>query len=182
VNDPTQTVIHSSFETRRHFLKKTALVAAAAAGLDPFPPAAARGAETNQPILPWHRRTLRWGQTNITEIDPERYDLAWWRKYWKRTQTQGVIINAGGIVAYYPTRVPLHRQAEHLKGRDLFGELCRAAHEYGLAVVARMDSNRAHEDLYQAHPDWFALDKAGQPYKAGELFVACVNKSPRSKD
>ncbi len=58
--------------------------------------------------LPWYRRTLRWGQTNITEIDPPRYDLAWWRQHWKRTGTQGVIINAGGIFAYYPSRVPLH--------------------------------------------------------------------------
>ena len=37
-----------------------------------------------------------------------------------------MIVNAGGIVAYYPSRVPLHRPAEHLGGRDLFGELSRA--------------------------------------------------------
>ena len=125
--------------------------------------------------MPWFRRTLRWGQTNITELDPEQYDIGWWRKYWKRTQTQGVIINAGGIVAYYPSRVPLHRQAEHLNGRDLLGELCQAAHEDGLVVFARMDSNRAHEELYRAHPDWFALDRSGQPHRAGDLFVTCVN-------
>ena len=93
---------------------------------------------------PWYLRTYRWGQTNITERDPTRYDIPWWRTYWKRTQTQGVIINAGGIVAYYPSRVPFHRPADRLGGRDLFGELCRAAHEDGLVVLARMDSNRAH--------------------------------------
>jgi hypothetical protein len=71
--------------------------------------------------------------------------------------------------------VPLHRQAQRLGGRDLFGELCLAAHEDGLAVFARMDSNRAHEEFYRAHPDWFAMDAAGQPHKAGELFIACVN-------
>ena len=62
-----------------------------------------------------------------------------------------------------------------LGGRDLFGELCRAAHEDGLVVFARMDSNRAHEEFYRAHPDWFAADAAGRPHKAGELFVTCVN-------
>ena len=51
---------------------------------------------------PWYLRTYRWGQTNITELDPVQYDIAWWREYWKRTAVQGVIINAGGIVAYYP--------------------------------------------------------------------------------
>ncbi|HEY5911503.1 MAG TPA: alpha-amylase family protein [Verrucomicrobiae bacterium] len=135
----------------------------------------APGSKSNPNGQPWYRRTFRWGQTNITEIDPARYDISWWRKYWKRTRTQGVIINAGGIVAYYPSKVPFHKPAQFLGGRDLFGELCRAAHDDGLVVFARMDSNRAHEELYAAHPDWFAVDAEGKPYKAGELFVTCVS-------
>src|SRR5919202_1373770 len=98
-------------------------------------------AASAQPRTPWYRRTTRWGQTNITEKDPERYDIEWWRGQWKRTATQGVIINAGGIVAYYPSKFPLHHRAEFLKGRDLFGELTKAAHDDGLFVMARMDSN-----------------------------------------
>ena len=125
--------------------------------------------------IPWYRRVTRWGQTNITEKDPANYDVDWWRKYWRSTALQGVIINAGGIVAYYPSNVPLHRQAQYLEGRDLFGDLCRAAHEEDLAVFARMDSNRAHEDFYKAHPDWFAIDGKGEPYKAGDLFITCIN-------
>ena len=45
----------------------------------------------------------------------------------------------------------------------------------GLAVFARMDSNRAHEEFYKAHPDWFAIDEKGNPYKAGDLFITCIN-------
>lgn len=164
-------------ESRRTFLKQSSVLAAAWAAAQPVWSATA----TNEPqrrrsnALPWYRRTLRWGQTNITEADPSNYDISWWRSYWKRTQTQGVIVNAGGIFAYYPSQVPFHRPAQFLAGRDLFGELCRAAHEDRLAVFARMDSNRAHEELWSAHPDWFALDAAGKPYKAGELFVTCIN-------
>lgn len=126
-------------------------------------------------VLPWHRRTYRWGQTNITELDPTRYDIAWWRQHWKRTQVQGVIINAGGIFAYYPSKFPLHHRPEQLRERDLYGELAKAAHEDGLTVLARMDSNRAAEAFYRAHPDWFALDASGQPYRAGDLYVSCIN-------
>jgi len=162
-------------ESRRDFIKQTVLTTTALAAL----PSSWRSAgDASVPVkakAPWYRRTLRWGQTNITEIDPTRYDTAWWRKHWKRTHTQGIIVNAGGIVAYYPSRVPLHRPAQHLDGRDLFGELCRAAHEDGVVVFARMDSNRAHEEFYRAHPDWFAVDAAGKPHKAGELFITCVN-------
>lgn len=125
--------------------------------------------------VPWYRRAYRWGQTNITEKDPARYDIVWWRSYWKRTETQAVIINAGGIVAYYPSRFPLHHRAEFLGGRDLFGELTKAAHDDGLFVMARMDSNRADEDFFRAHPDWFARDREGQPYRAGDKFIACIN-------
>jgi hypothetical protein len=57
-------------------------------------------------------------------------------------QVQAVIINAGGIVAYYPSKFPLHHRAEFLGERDLFGELTKAAHDDGLYVMARMDSNR----------------------------------------
>ncbi len=164
-------------QTRRTFLKRTFSAAAvgAAGHLLPGCASTSPAAQPGRPATPWYRRTLRWGQTNITEIDPTHYDIAWWRQYWKRTCTQGVIINAGGIVAYYPSKFPLHHRAQFLNGRDLYGELAAAAHADGLAVLARMDSSRAHEDFHRAHPDWFAVDASGQPYRSGELYVACVN-------
>ena len=125
--------------------------------------------------VPWYRRVYRWGQTNITEIDPSRYDIEWWREHWRRTRIQGVVINAGGIVFYYPTRYRLGHQALYLNGRDLYGELAAAAHEQGLAVFARMDSNRIHEPFFTEHPDWSTRDSSGRPYRAGELYVTCIN-------
>lgn len=124
---------------------------------------------------PWYRRTLRWGQTNLTEIDPARYDAGWWREYWRRTRVQGVIVNAGGIVAYYPSRYPLHERSPYLGDRDLFGEIADLAHEDGLAVLARMDSNRAGERFHEAHPDWFCVDAEGRPLRASDRYIACVN-------
>ncbi len=104
-----------------------------------------------------------------------RYDIAWWRGHWKETQVQAVIINAGGIVAYYPSKFPLQHRAEFLNGRDLFGELTRAAHDDGIFVMARMDSNRTAEDFFQAHPDWFARDIDGNPYRAADKYITCIN-------
>ncbi len=151
--------------TRRDFVQ------ASAAGTT----AALTASAQNDASAPWYRRVRRWGQTNITERDPVRYDIAWWRDYWKRTLIQGVIINAGGIVAYYPSQFPLHHRAEFLNGRDLYGELAQAAHEDSLAVLARMDCNQTAEDFFRAHPDWFARDASGQPYRAADKYVTCVN-------
>ena len=150
--------------TRRSFIELSAAGALAAA--------ANRDAN-----VPWYRRALRWGQTNITERDPVRYDIPWWREYWKRTAIQGVIINAGGIVAYYPSKFPLQHRAEFLNGRDLYGELVAAARADGLAVVARMDSNRTAEDFFQTHPSWFARRKSGEPYRAEDKYVTCINSA-----
>lgn len=164
-------------ESRRSFIKKTcaAAVSVAGANLLTFSPKETASGDSKEESVPWYRRITRWGQTNITEKDPANYDISWWRSYWKRTQIQGIIVNAGGIVAYYPSKVPLHRQAQYLNRIDLFGNLCHAAHEDGIAVFARMDSNRTHEELFLAHPDWFASDYSGKPYKAGDLYITCVN-------
>ncbi|MCC6362003.1 MAG: Tat pathway signal protein [Bryobacterales bacterium] len=155
-----------SSSTRRGFLRRNLGAAAALA-------ASSQGSA--QGAVPWYRRAYRWGQTNITEKDPVRYDIEWWRLHWKRTEVQAVIINAGGIVAYYPSRFPLHHRAEFLHGRDLFGELTKAAHQDGIFVMARMDSNRTAEDFFRAHPDWFTRDAEGNPYRAADKYITCIH-------
>ncbi len=165
--------------TRRHFLQSAAGIAGI--GLIGWQDLAADDRPSGEASLraggklPWFKHSLRWGQTNLTELDPLRFDLNWYRRYWKDTALQGIVVNAGGIVAFYPTEVPHHRRAAKLGNRDLFGEIVHAAHEDGLSVFARMDSNRADEEFYRAHPDWFARDVEGKPYKVTDLYVACVN-------
>jgi hypothetical protein len=161
--------------SRRRFIKDTIAGAALVAGVPATLSGRTTAGQGSGATLPWYRRAYLWGQTNITEKDPIRYDIDWWRGYWKRTQVQAVIINAGGIVAYYPSKFPLHHRAEFLGGRDLFGELTKAAHADGIFVMARMDSNRTAEDFFKAHPDWFARDVNGQPYRAADKYVACIN-------
>ena len=161
--------------SRRRFIQGTVAGATLIGGPRDLFPASQSRDETASATTPWYRRAYLWGQTNITEKDPVRYDIDWWRGYWKRTQVQAVIINAGGIVAYYPSKFPLHHRAEFLGGRDLFGELTKAAHDDGIFVMARMDSNRTAEDFFKAHPDWFARDVNGQPYRAADKYVACIN-------
>ncbi len=42
-------------------------------------------------------------------------------------------------------------------------------------MIARMDSNRTTEDFFKAHPDWFARQQSGEPYRADDKYVTCVN-------
>ena len=124
--------------------------------------------------VPWHQRTFRWGQTNITELDAQTYDIEWWREHWKRTNVQGVVVNAGCIVAYYPSKYSLHYRAQFLNGRDLYGEINDVARQENLTVLARMDSNRATEEFFHERPEWFARDADGNPIRVGDRYTACI--------
>jgi hypothetical protein len=120
--------------------------------------------------LPWYKRTYRWAQTNFTEDDPVKADIGFWRDYWKRTGTQGVIINCGGIIAYYPSKFTGQHPATHLGGDDFYKRVSDAAREEGLEVIARMDINMYDGEFYKEHPEWSAIGKDGKP-----LMVACIN-------
>src|SRR5690349_20632073 len=107
-------------DSRRTFLLKSV---AAMALTTPAARAASAATQSERPeasrtladsATPWFRRTMRWMQTNIAELDATRYDIPFWRAHWARTHTQGIVVNAGSIVAYYPTQVPFHRRAELL--------------------------------------------------------------------
>jgi len=127
------------------------------------------------PDQKWYQKTYRWCQTNLTEIDAEVCDIEFWKKYWEENNIQGIVVNAGGIVAYYPSKYSLQYRSKYLKDKDLVKLFTDAAREKGIRVLARMDINRATEAFYQSHPQWFAQNKDGVPYTAGGRYLSCVN-------
>lgn len=112
----------------------------------------------------WYRRVRRWAQINLTEDDPVNFDFAFWRNYWKDNRVQGVIFNAGGDVAFYPTAVPGHQRAAFLGDRDFFGDLIRGCRAEGLIVMARL-AYRGTPELMQSHPEWLCVDAVGKQQK-----------------
>lgn len=114
---------------------------------------------------PWYQRAHRWMQVNTVETDPRDCDLEVWKKYWRDNGIEGTIVNAAGTVAYYPSSNPYQYRAKYLGERDYFADFCKAAREEGLVIVARMDSNQASAELYNAHPEWFCKDKNGNPMR-----------------
>ena len=93
---------HTSFN-RRDFLKTSALlVGTAAIGNQNHSQTRTRGdaGET------WFDKPMRWAQLVLVENDPGQYDPQFWLDYFKRTHSDAACLSAGGIVAYYPTKVP----------------------------------------------------------------------------
>ena len=126
---------------------------------------------------PWFGRPMRWAQLTLVENDPGQYDPKFWLDFFRRTHSDAATLSAGGCIAYYPTKVPLHYRSRWMKDGDPFGELCEGCRKLGMVVVARTDPHAVHQDVADAHPDWIAVDAAGRKrrhWAQPELWVTCA--------
>jgi len=131
----------------------------------------------------WVQEVMRFGQINMREFEPPHVDVGWWRDFFRRCGIQAATLNAGGIVAYYPTKLPYHWRSRWLGDRDVFGELVAMCNEEGIRVLARFDPSRMHQDFYYNHPDWFMVQADGNPLirrdrvtktTGPELYYTCI--------
>src|SRR5437867_4409629 len=155
---------------RREFLQGTAGAAWALAAAPPVAaePAAAGG---------WFDRPMRWAQLVLVENDPGSFDLNFWLDYFRRVHADAACLSAGGVVAYYPTEVPLHHRSAWLKGTDPFGDLVAGCRKLGMRILARTDPHAARQDVAHAHPDWIAVDGRGRKrrhWSNPDLWVTCA--------
>jgi hypothetical protein len=126
---------------------------------------------------PWYQNMRRCGQVNFNQQDPQNLDIASWVDYWSSLKLDALLLNAGGIMAFYPTKIPYHHRSQFLGDRDLFGDFAKAAKSRGIRVVARLDCNQAFEEALDAHPEWFRRQADGQPVRhaeSPELFATCM--------
>jgi len=126
---------------------------------------------------PWYETMLRCGQINFNEQDPLSMKADEWMDYFASLKVNAVLLNGGGIMAFYPTQVPYHHRSEYLGSRDLFGDMVAAARKREMRVVARMDCNYAYEEAFQAHPEWFQRNADGTPTRHSEcdwLYKTCM--------
>src|SRR5437762_2175258 len=140
--------------SRREFLEISAL--AAFTGRSPAgsaPPPEEAG---------WFDRPMRWAQLTLVEDDPARYDPQFWLDYFKRIHADAACLSAGGCVAYYPTKIRLHYRSAWMGDSDPFGKLVSGCRTLDMIVIARTDPHAAHQDVYDAHPDWIAVDAEGR--------------------
>jgi len=121
------------------------------------------------------REPVRWVQTNLREtdarMDPKRVvgQIADFR-------ANVLHFSMGGIVAFYPTRVPFHYPSPYLpEGRDLMGEIVGLAHARGIRVVGRFDLSKTRKEVFDAHPEWFFRKANGDPVIYNGLYSTCIN-------
>jgi hypothetical protein len=154
-------------------MNRRTLLKAGLAGL----PLASSASALAAPEVPWQREIRRLGQLNMTEHDPVALNVEEWADYWASLKVDAVLVSVTGILAFYQTKVPFHREGKFLGDRDFFGDCCAAAKKRGLHVIARMSPDLNWEDAVQAHPEWFQRDAQGGVAPHSEdprLFRTCM--------
>jgi hypothetical protein len=130
------------------------------------------------PDAGWFDRPMRWAQLNLTEDDPAKMNVAFWLDYFKRIHADGTCLTAGGVVAFYPTKIPLHRPSRWLAGHESFyPDLVAGCRKLNMVVLARTDPHATYQDVYDAHPDWIAVDASGQKrrhWEMPDMWVTCA--------
>ena len=122
-------------------------------------------------------QAMRWAQLAFVENDPGNYDPDFWLSYFKRVHAQGVLLSAGGVVAFYPTKVPFHHRSQWMGNTDPLGYLVNGCRKMNMAIILRTDPHATRQDAMDAHPGWIAVTADGKKRKHWanpDLWVTCA--------
>jgi hypothetical protein len=142
--------------TRRDFLETAAAAAA-------FAVASPGGAAPFSSSAEWFDRPMRWAQLNLVEDDVAKMDRQYWLDYFRRIHADALCLSAGGVVAFYPTKIQYHHRSQWLDGHEDFWPVMLAGcRKQNMVVLARTDPHATYNDVAEAHPDWISVGPDGK--------------------
>lgn len=121
----------------------------------------------------WSRNNLRLVQNNLREVDAD-LDVDILIAELKAFQANVLMMNAGGMFAFYPSKLQYQYVTPYLK-KDLLGEAIEKAHANGIRFIARFDFSKAHESIFLQQPDWFYRNKEGREVNYNGIVHTCLN-------
>jgi len=127
------------------------------------------------PALPWWKQNnLRVIQTNLPDYEAASLDADSVVKDLQDFSANVLLINAGGIMAFYPTKLDFQYTNPYMKPRTL-GDIIRKCHERGIHVIVRFDFSRVQESIFKAHPDWCYISPKGERIINSDMYVVSIN-------
>ena len=122
----------------------------------------------------WHTKQWRLIQTNMREIDMRDIDAGQVVADLQAFKANVVMVNAAGIIASYPTKLPFHFQSPFLTGDSLL-DVIDACHAAGIRVFARTDFSKVRRPIYAEHPDWAYRTADGDIVDYNGDVHVCIN-------
>lgn len=121
----------------------------------------------------WERNNLRLIQTNLREVDAAM-DVDRLISELQQFSANVLMMNAGGIFAFYPTKLEYQYRTPYLE-KDLLREALDKTHAAGMKFIARFDFSKAHESLFARKPDWFYRTREGREVNYNGIVHTCIN-------
>ncbi len=121
----------------------------------------------------WKANNLRLIQTNLPayeaglNVDSLIADLRYF-------SANVLLINAGGIMAFYPTKLDFQYTNPYMK-YNMLGDVIEKCHKLAIKVIVRFDFSRVHESIFKAHPDWCYISPSGERIINDDMYLISIN-------
>lgn len=122
----------------------------------------------------WKKNNLRVIQTNLPDYEAVKLNADSLVKDLKYFSANTLIINAGGIMAYYPTQLDFHYRNPYTRPNTL-SDVVAKCHAAGIKVIVRFDFSRIHKSIFEKHPDWCYISPKGERMINDEMYVVSIN-------
>ncbi|MCF0053558.1 family 10 glycosylhydrolase [Dyadobacter sp. LJ53] len=122
----------------------------------------------------WKRNNLRVIQMNLPSYEAATINADSIVADLVTYSANTLLINAGGIMAFYPTKLDFHYINPFMQERVL-GDVIKKCHQNNIKVIVRFDFSRVHESIYKAHPDWCYISPKGERIINTDMYVVSIN-------
>ena len=129
----------------------------------------------NKPDLWWKRNNLRIIQMNLPAYEAATINADSIVTDLVACSANTLLINAGGIMAFYPTKLDFHYRNPYLKDNNVLADIVRKCHEKGIKVIVRFDFSRVNERIFKAHPEWCYISPKGERIINTDMYVVSIN-------
>lgn len=121
----------------------------------------------------WKANNLRLIQTNLPayeanlNVDSLITDL-------QRFSANVLLINAGGIMAFYPTDLEFQYENPFMQ-KNMLKDVIEKCHNLDIKVMVRFDFSRIHESIFKEHPDWAYISPKDERILDDDMYTVSVN-------
>jgi hypothetical protein len=121
----------------------------------------------------WKRNNLRVMQCNLPayeatlNVDHLITDLL-------RFSVNTLIINGGGIMAFYPTDLDFQYTNPYMQP-EMLSDIVEKCHAHQIRVITRFDFSRFHRSIFNDHQDWAYISPKGERIINDDMYMASIN-------
>jgi hypothetical protein len=122
----------------------------------------------------WKKNNLRVIQLNLPDYEAATIQPIEIVEDLEKHAANTLIINAGGIMAFYPSKLASHYINPYMRP-GVLSQVIKKCHEKNIKVMVRFDFSRADKSIFEKHPDWFYISPKGERMINTDKYVVSIN-------